>query len=547
MYLNEVMGDVYKQWNGGDSVFISAPTGVGKTTFVLQQLVPEAKSRGKEVLFLSNRTVLRDQIKNIVARQQGIPEDTEFLKDVEEFDGITLASYQKIQAIQEQSCMNPYEDAKRYLYVVFDEAHYILEDSLFNPRIIYLEKFLKDCSMVKVFMSATISEVQDYLLHTQYADKRFGVEKEIISNYVSRELLKTYGFYSGSYSYLWYVNYPEQRRNVTVKYFDNFEQIATRINNSDEKWLIFIGNKNKAGDWANGIERACEIISAEYKESEVVADIICNEKFETDVLITTKLLDNGVNFKDSQLKNIVLDTISETEFIQMLGRKRLKENEKITLYIPKKNKMFFVGYGNLHFLKIKKILGSNLRRRTLVQEVLDSPEMYEIMRRFFLCLPKKEWYEQEEKERLIINKAGKHKVDILYAFVKNMESAMEEDEYAFVKEQLSWIGEEDSFSLDNDLIFNDRRKVVNDLSMYLDSLQNMEMNKEQQELFRKKMTSYMRLLGRELKSGRIVGKRIISKFLDECEIPYAIEVQKATKKGTVSKWSVRRKVYGVAS
>ena len=545
MYLNEVMGDVYKQWNGGDSVFISAPTGVGKTTFVLQQLVPEAKSRGKEVLFLSNRTVLRDQIKNIVARQQGIPEDTEFLKDVEEFDGITLASYQKIQAIQEQSCMNPYEDAKRYLYVVFDEAHYILEDALFNPRIIYLEKFLKDCSMVKVFMSATISEVQDYLLHTQYADKRFGVEKEIISNYVSRELLKTYGFYSGSYSYLWYVNYPEQRRNVTVKYFDNFEQIATRINNSDEKWLIFIGNKNKAGDWANGIERAYEIISAEYKETEVVADIICNEKFETDILITTKVLDNGINFKDSQLKNIVLDTISKTEFVQMLGRKRLKENEKITLYIPKKNRMFFVGYGNLHFLKIKKILGSNLRRRTLVQEVLDSPEMYEIIRRFFLCLPKKEWYEQEEKERLILNKAGKHKVDILYGFVKNMESAMEEDEYAFVKEQLSWIGEADSFSLDNDLIFNDRRNGLHDMQVYLNGFQDTEMNKEQQELFRKEIASYMSLLGKELKSGRLVGKSIITKFFDEYEIPYFIDVKKSTKKGSESKWIVRRKEYGV--
>ena len=164
-----------------------------------------------------------------------------------------------------------------------------------------------------------------------------------------------------------------------------------------------------------------------------------------------------------------------------------------------------------------------------------------------MYLPKKEWYEQEEKERLILNRAGKYKVDILYVFVKRMQSAMEKDEYAFVKEQLSWIGEADSFSLDNDLIFTDRRKGVNDLSMYLDSLQNMEMNKEQQELFRKKMTSYMRLLGRELKSGRIAGKSIISKFFDECEIPYAIEVQKATKKGTVSKWIVRRKEYGVAS
>ncbi len=141
MYLEDVVGNVYREWKGGESVFISAPTGVGKTTFVLNQLVPEAKRRGKEVLFLSNRTILRDQIKSIVAKRQEIPNDTEFLRNVEEFDGITLMSYQKLQAMQEKKSLNRYMDMERYLYVVFDEIHYILEDSLFNPKICYIQEF----------------------------------------------------------------------------------------------------------------------------------------------------------------------------------------------------------------------------------------------------------------------------------------------------------------------------------------------------------------------------------------------------------------------
>lgn len=100
MYLEEIIGNQYRNWKSGEWVFISAPTGTGKTTFVLNQLVPEAKNAGKEVLFLSNRTILRDQVKNIVARRQGIDADMRFLKDVEEFDGITLMSYQKVQALR---------------------------------------------------------------------------------------------------------------------------------------------------------------------------------------------------------------------------------------------------------------------------------------------------------------------------------------------------------------------------------------------------------------------------------------------------------------
>lgn len=110
---------------------------------------------------------------------------------------------------------------------------------------------------------------------------------------------------------------------------------------------------------------------------------------------------------------------------------------------------------------------------------------------------------------------------------------------------MNWIGEEDSFSLENDLIFTDRRNGLNDLRVYLNGFQDTEMNKEQQELFRKEIASYMSLLGKELKSGRLVGKSIITKFFDKYEIPYFIDVKKSTKKGDESKWIVRRKEYGV--
>lgn len=545
MYLEDVVGNVYREWKGGESVFISAPTGVGKTTFVLNQLVPEAKRRGKEVLFLSNRTILRDQIKSIVAKRQEIPNDTEFLRNVEEFDGITLMSYQKLQAMQEKKSLSQY--IEQYLYVVFDEIHYMLEDSLFNPKIYYIQKFIENCSAVKVFLSATMREAQEYILTNLLDDKRFDyTRKEKVTNNICKELMNTRGYVAGIYSYIWYVDFPKQKRKMQVKYFDKFEQIAARINRNKEKWLVFIGNKGKAGEWTKKIERPYEVVSAETKETEIVDGIIQNEKFETDVLVTTKLLDNGVNFKDSALKNIVLDTISEVEFMQMIGRKRLQEGEEITVYIPKKEKKFFVGYDNLYFMKLQRILEGDLQRKTFIQEVLDVPETYEIVRKFFVHLYVKEDYDSEEKGVLKLNEAGKYKVEHLHAFVKRMEEAMEEDAYAFVKEQLKWLGQESDFSEENDLLYEDRQNEFVNLQNYLQEVKDVELDKDQQNVFREKLTLYIVLLENELKSGRTVGKNIITKFFEKQGLPYYIEVKKAAKKGDMSKWIIRRQDHGLA-
>lgn len=335
-------------------------------------------------------------------------------------------------------------------------------------------------------------------------------------------------------------------RNAEIKYFDNYNQIVDKINKSSTKWIIFSSNKGKVGEWKNRINRSYEIVSADDKEKSIITEIISSEKFSTEVLITTKLLDNGVNFKDENLKNLVIDTISEVEFVQMVGRKRLKEGEKITIYIPKKTKMFFIGYDNLHFAKILKVLESNIQRRTFVQEVLDDSEMYDIVRRFFIYSSKKQDVGEDAEEGMVLNNAGLYKVRRLNAFVKRMEEELQTDKYAFVKTQLQWLGVDESFDRENDLTLENRKIILDELINYLIQLEGEELDKNLQAEFRRKITEFMHNNEYEFKAGRVAGKSAINEFFKMMQINYVVDVRKAAKKGDVTKWFIRRKSDGVA-
>ena len=93
-----------------------------------------------EMLYLSNRFLLKKQIKQEIAEKQGLTTDLAWLESVEEFDGITVISYQKLQLLCQQEGYI-WEINRRYQYVVCDEIHYLLEDSAFNPQIIWLVNF----------------------------------------------------------------------------------------------------------------------------------------------------------------------------------------------------------------------------------------------------------------------------------------------------------------------------------------------------------------------------------------------------------------------
>lgn len=63
--------------------------------------------------------------------------------------------------------------------------------------------------------------------------------------------------------------------------------------------------------------------------------------FSKDVVITTTVLENGINIKDHQLKHIVIDLTDMETIVQCIGRKRLFGNDGVNLYvrIPTRQKL----------------------------------------------------------------------------------------------------------------------------------------------------------------------------------------------------------------
>ena len=58
MYISDVIGNEYLKWNPETKVFISSPTGTGKTTFITKSLFPFAVENKKRIVYLVNRTAL---------------------------------------------------------------------------------------------------------------------------------------------------------------------------------------------------------------------------------------------------------------------------------------------------------------------------------------------------------------------------------------------------------------------------------------------------------------------------------------------------------
>ena len=533
MYIDNIIGGTYRHWNPFDSIFLEAPTGSGKTTFVLQCLVPEALQEKKEVLFLSNRYLLKEQVKVNVAKKQMVPtDDLEWLEQIEEFDGITIVSYQKLQWLLEKKRAENYLGS-RYKYVVFDEAHYIVEDALFNPKIICLLNYIKSVSAVKIFLSATITEVKEFLMQKGLLGKILWYPEEEVSEYLKRKRIDTImGRVYGQWKRVWEYCFPTSKKNIEVKYFDEYSQIAEVMNQSKSKWLIFVSNKASVKIWTDTLQIPFDVIHAEERKQEVVEEIIREEKFEKQALITTKLLDNGVNFKDEQLQNLVIDTVSETEFVQMLGRKRFRqEDESIRLYIPRKSVRYFSGYLKMNIERALEILGQEFAGDGMVSRMLEDPQVYGIIRRFCIF----------QAGKLQINEAGIYKLRRIAQFLRHMQEAMKGDEWAFVKEQLRWIGLEDQFSEENSLTEEKKNKTLREGERIFAEITDQWMDKAMQKAFRERVKMLMEKTdGYEKKGGRVPGKSVIEGFMQKYYPGYRLKVKKSSRKGEETMWMIER-------
>lgn len=289
------------QWTPGMNVFISCGTGTGKTTFAknLSMLT------GGRTLILSNR----------VANLKQTRKDSNYWKSGINPFGDSCISYQKLES-------NPKLDVNwlnTFTHIVVDEAHYFVKDAGFNAKAnISLAKIIgSNCT--KIFMSATIDGFQKVYLQLMKDINKFHIFNNIRYSMTKSKL-----------------------HIASIEEIVHESQISEILRELYGKTLIFVDSIEKGQKLKRKLDSIYLVgmITSESKESEEIKEkdlfdtLIEKEKFDTDILIATSVIDNGVNIKDENLKNIIIQNNDKDEIIQMIGRKRcLNMDDKVHIFL----------------------------------------------------------------------------------------------------------------------------------------------------------------------------------------------------------------------
>ena len=391
IWLSDALDSHVQKWNIRTPVFISAQTGTGKNTFVKENLLTRVyfdnvcNGLNNRILLLSNRVALNRQSKYQYAEYiRELTGDNSYVENFKkytaegideyvDFGVITICSYQQLYG-------RKLLDSNEYDYIICDECHFFTSDATFNIETDKILEYIvtKGKNSVRIYMTATIETVFEAIIRveSQWIENKFksleeqaNLQKEWNKGSVNLANI-TADFYYGRNPY--YYNNPidaisrqcegvdralQQAKSDIKMYcffyymsrnydyieniyvYKNHEELAEVINASADKWLVFVNElpKKDNEDPLNELKRSSVQLSREEirnkKAREVYDKLIEKENFEADVLIATSLLNNGINVSDEKVKNIVIEVFDRTEFIQMLGRVRVKSSNHINLYI----------------------------------------------------------------------------------------------------------------------------------------------------------------------------------------------------------------------
>lgn len=306
MYVSQkIKEEDIKKWAKDKIVFIRAGTGSGKTNFLKTTLLQYCIKNGKTLLYLANRTALLQQTEYDIKNEREMQSFEDTCIDCTTFQGLTW------RILHDKMIDN-------YDYICVDEAHYFLSDSNFNRSTDIAFDWIIHQPCYKLFMSATPDTILEY------------VERELQMETLIYEIP---------------IDYNDLIDKIV--FYKDEKLLRRRLleNQNDGKKKLYFGTAENAYIMSCTIDDAsfyCSKSNVLYKEAnkDEFDNIIKNSKFESKLFCTTSVLDNGINFKDDDLKEIYIEYMSPEEVIQMIGRKRFtQKDEKITVYIKSHSKL----------------------------------------------------------------------------------------------------------------------------------------------------------------------------------------------------------------
>lgn len=332
------------EWEPDTPILIDTPTGSGKTTFIYNCIIPRAKENNMNVLIVSNRTALniqqkKDIMDKIFKQGKDYYSDRAY-QEKDDYGFIHIVTYQGLQSHIE----NNLDWIKNVGYTIFDEAHFFTSDTFFNTSAALLLKQIpkKFGHTIRIYMTATSYDVIEEIADAEKSEFEYP-ENQAPIYIMPRVLLR-------------YHQKPDYSK-YEIEFISDLYQVIDGIKEKpEEKWLIFVDKKvtgeelrdKLLEEFLDDTNRVINFDAQKKKEiltsnkgnnlNDFWKKLLSDLKFEQQVLISTSVLDCGINIIDSDVKNIVISTDEHAEFIQMLGRRRLnKDDNKLKLWVVEKS------------------------------------------------------------------------------------------------------------------------------------------------------------------------------------------------------------------
>ncbi len=230
---------------------------------------------------------------------------------------------------------------------ICDECHYFLSDN-WNKQ---TEKAINSIIKLKsntYFVSATGNNVINFI--NSVSEKKITEENTI-------RIIQDY-------------------KNISLKpYKDNKKLSEARrmitdiLDNTNDKVIYYRKNKKQLSDMAKDLkEKYSDDIKLCYSANNKEKNLLPNEletaftedkKMNCRCILTTNIIDNGIDIYDSDLKHIIIDMTEQEIIIQSIGRKRDKES--LTVYINQPDGRM-LNYGIEKYTKLEKVTKSMLNR-----------------------------------------------------------------------------------------------------------------------------------------------------------------------------------------
>lgn len=357
------------------ATLIEAPPGFGKTWFILNKILPQVRKSGGKLLLVSNRVAVSYQQKLEVMKalgsdeiddytEKGLLKRIDFGENKDNPDTVKILTLQALEPFLRSPKGIAY--SKKVSVLCVDEVQYFTSDYFCPGAARLLENIPKmfNCA-VRIYLTATPEDVLVPLSEAERAAQRPLIERMGLKpSSICRSEMP---------SIIWYRFVDKRYCDLPICYYREESELLKRIKSSQEKWLVFVRSKASGEALVEKLRDEAVFISAEKKGTKVWNELLKKEKLPCRILITTSVIDCGVNIQDEGLKNVVVPYEDHAMFIQALGRKRFKGDPKFTLYVRavSRKKLNDLVYQNEHLLFLANQIEQSKNCNWMLEKLLN--------------------------------------------------------------------------------------------------------------------------------------------------------------------------------